>query len=352
MPTPLRIEVPDADSPATSPGGGLGTPEGAARHAHRGAYEHLWAEHRYSIVGLSIKHSRTAAGKLGRTPHTLSFLGFLARHRNERRRGLNHALLSVYDHLQPHMERPERERLIEAVLSGDSDVDRMLYDLVRSTQKAGLYGCRLFFPPRALNKFWDYGEQPGLQVMLGPRMVHVPFSVVRKRLESLSGMCDAGLHERLAALKAGVSRKEYDGWPELLRMALEDHLMVAVLPTAARLHPRVELPLSETAVEDVEPMHAALLALERLWDADPDMIPHLPPADCWREAMTPDRLPWVRPIDPDSIEMAIGMVSEEFADQLDLECGRKTENGAMQEESPEEAGEETPESEDAFSGLI
>jgi len=348
MPSPLQIEVPDAaprpDTPQDADGG--------TRHAHRGAYEHLWAEHRYSIVGLSIKHSRTAAGKLGRTPHVLSFLGFLARHRNERRRGLNHALLSVYDHLQPHLERLEREKLVEAVLSGDSNIDRMLYDLVCSTQKTGLYGCRLFFPPRALNKFWDYGEQPGLQVLLGPRMVHIPFAVVRKRLESLSGIHGAGLHERLAALKAGISRDEYDTWPELFRMALEDHLLVAVLPTAVRLHPRVGLPFPEAAVEDVGPMHAALLALERLWDADPEMVPHLPPIEHWRAAMSPERLPWARPVEPDSIDIAIGMVSEEFADQLDLECGRKAGNEAVPDEGPTENREEAPESdEDDVPGL-
>ncbi len=342
MSRPLHIDV----SGAISPGG----PDDGARHAHRGAYEHLWAEHRYSIVGLSIKHSRTAAGKLGRVPHLLSFLGFLARHRNERRRGLNHALLSVYDHLQPHLERTEREKLVEAVLSGDSNIDRMLYDLVCSTQKTGLYGCRLFFPPRAPNKFWDYGEQPGLQVLLGPRMVHIPFAVVRKRLESLSGVRGAGLHERLAALRAGISRDEYDTWPELFRMALEDHLMVAVLPTAARLHPRVELPLPEAVVQDVEPMHAALLALERLWDADPDMIPHLPPVEHWRAAMAPERLPWASPIGPDRIDVAIGMVSEEFADQLDLECGRKEGSEAGPEERPPENAEEAPESGESDEG--
>lgn len=348
MPSPLHIEVPDI-SPRPAPQQDAG---GGARHAHRGAYEHLWAEHRYSVVGLSIKHSRTAAGKLGRAPHLLSFLGFLARHRNERRRGLNHALLSVYDHLQPHLERSEREKLVEAILSGDSNIDRMLYDLVCSAQKTGLYGCRLFFPPRAPNKFWDSGEQPGLQVLLGPRMVHVPFAVVRKRLESISGVRGAGLHERLTALRDGISRDEYDAWPELFRMALEDHLMVAVLPTAARLHPRVELPLPEPVVQDVEPMHAALLALERLWDADPDMIPHLPLAEHWRAAMTPERLPWVSPIGPENIDVAISMVSEEFADQLDLECGRKAGNEAGSEERPEEAPESGERDEDDLPELV
>lgn len=316
------------------------------RSAHRGAYEHLWAEHRYSIVGLSIKHSKIAAGKLGRTPHILSFLGLLARHRSERRPELNHALLSVYDHIKPHLDRPVREKLVESVLAGDSRTEEMLYDLVSSTHASGLYGCRLFFTARGFNKFWDYGEQPGLQVLLGPRMVHVPFSSVRMRLESLSGTHGAGLHERLAALKHGISRSEYDDWPELLRMALEDHLMVAVMPTAARLHPRVELPLPEAGIQEVEPMHAALLALERLWDADPDMIPHLPATESWRAAMSPGRLPWALPVDPACIDTAIAMVSEEFADQLDQECGKKSGSGGAQEESTGDGLDEASESPD------
>lgn len=322
------------------------------RYSHRGAYEHLWAEHRYSIVGLSIKHSKMAAGKLGRTPHLLSFLGFLARHRNELRHGLNHALLSVYDHLQPHLDRPAREKLVEAVLTGDPKTAEMLYDLACSTRTTGLYGCRLFFPARGFNKFWDYGEQPGLQVLLGPRMFHIPFTILRKRLESLSGTHGAGLHERLAALKQGVSRSEYDGWPELLRMALEDHLMVAVLPTAARLHPRVELPLPEAAVQEVEPMHTALLALERLWDADPDMVPHLPAVETWRAAMSPERLPWAGRVDSSCIDTAIAMVSEEFADQLNQECGKRPGNEAPEEDrTGDEAGEAPESTGDDFPGL-
>ncbi len=303
------------------------------RHAHRGAYEHLWAEHRYAVLGHSIKHTRIAAGKLGRVPHLLSFLGFLARHRDEPRRSRNHALLSVYDHIQPHIDRDTRRRLIDAILAGDPSVEDRLFGLIQSSGAVGLYGCRLFYPARGFNKFWDYGEQPGLQVLLGPRMLHVPFSVLRARLEALSGMRDAGLNERLAALKQGIARVEYDAWPELLRMALEDHLMVAVMPTAARLHPRVELPLPPAAIEEVEPMHAALLALERLWDADPAMVPHLPSSHDLLAAMAPERLPWAGPTSPETRETAIAMVIEEFADQLNLECGRKASDSAVPEES-------------------
>ncbi|HNW34630.1 MAG TPA: hypothetical protein PKM25_06845 [Candidatus Ozemobacteraceae bacterium] len=305
------------------------------RYAHRGAYEHLWAEHRYSVVGLSIKHSKIACGKLGRTPHFLSFLGFLARHRNEPRRGLNHAMLSVYDHLQPHLDRIIREKLIESVLNGDPATEEMLYERICLEKSVGLYGCRLFFPARGFNKFWDYGEQPGLQVLLGPRMVHVPFDLVRTRLEFLSGMQGAGLNERLVALKHGVTRGEYDTWPELLRMALEDHLMVAVMPTRATLHPRVELPLPQASVQEVEPMHAALLALERLWDANTDLVPHLPSADDWRAAMSPDRLSWASPIDSAALDTALAMISEEFADQLNLESGKKICTDEVQNEAEE-----------------
>lgn len=310
------------------------------RHAHRGAYEHLWAEHRYAVLGHSIKHTKIAAGKLGRVPHLLSFLGFLARHRDEPRRSINHALLSVYDHIQPHIDRNTRRSLVEAVLDGDPSVDDRLFGLACTTGTAGLYGCRLFYPARGFNKFWDYGEQPGLQVLLGPRMLHISFSVLRTRLEALSGMRNAGLNERLAALKQGIARVEYDAWPDLLRMALEDHLMVAVMPTAARLHPRVELPLPPASVEEVEPMHAALLALERLWDADPALVPHLPPSHELLAAMCPERLPWAAPTSPEARETALAMVIEEFADQLNLECGRKATDGAVPEESGDAEGEE------------
>jgi len=232
--------------------------------------------------------------------------------------------------------------MIGAVLNGDPATEEMLYERICLSEMFGLYGCRLFFPARGFNKFWDYGEQPGLQVLLGPRMFHVPSGLVRTRLETLAGMYGAGLNERLVALKHGVPRREYDTWPELLRIALEDHLMVAVMPTSARLHPRVELPLPQAFVQEVEPMHTALLALERLWDANADLVPHLPADGDWRAATSPDQLPWASRINPDLLDTALSMISEEFADQLNLECGRK----AGIDEVPEEAGETEEEERD------
>ncbi len=311
------------------------------RPFHRGAYECLWAEHRYALLAVSLKKFRQTIGKLGRTPHVLAFLASLRHGTEQPWEEWTHALLSAYDHVKEHLDRPARQELIDRLLAGEPGVPATLFDLGRRLAAAPLFGCRLFYPRRALYKFYDFGGQPGLWICLGPMLIHLGWGAVRARWEARTGLAGPALDERLAALAAGISADDYVGWPLALRDALEDHAAVAITPTRVWLHPRIELPLAPAAPFPPDPALAGWAALERAWDADPGQMPSLPPFAAWRAHLTGSSLPELALPTPEGIADLYEEILDAFLDQQALEHGAKpagTDADPPREETEEGAG--------------
>ncbi|NLI78021.1 MAG: hypothetical protein GX442_16510 [Candidatus Riflebacteria bacterium] len=297
------------------------------RPFHRGAYENLWAEHRYALLAVSFKKFRLAIGKLGRHPHVLAFLATLQRAAEKPWGEWNHALLNAYDHVRPHLDRPGREQLIERVLAEDPGVPAELFELVRRHAVSSLYGCRLFYPRRAVAKIFDFGDQPGLWLCLGPTLVHLSWGALRARFQARMGVDAATLDGILAALADGLAPAAWEALPDRVREVLETHAAVAVTPTRAWLHPRLPVPLptaptAPAAVTAVPAETVAWLALERFWDLEPGMLPALPTFDEWLDLVDSAHLPELSLPDRAAIEPAFGPILDAFLEQQDREHGR------------------------------
>ncbi|RCK79606.1 MAG: hypothetical protein OZSIB_4078 [Candidatus Ozemobacter sibiricus] len=293
------------------------------RPFHRGTYECLWAEHRYALLAVSLKKFRQAIGKLGRTPHVLAFLASLRHGTEQPWAEWNHALLSIYDHVKEHLDRPARQELIDRLLAGDPGVPTALFELGRRWHVAPVLGCRLFFPRRALYKFYDFGDQPGLWVCLGPMLIHLGWGALRARWEARTGMIGPALDERLATLAGGLEADAYVGWPLSLREVLEDHAAVAITPTRVWLHPRLALPLPPAVPFPADPVLAGWAALERAWDADPGLMPALPSFAEWRAHLTGPALPELVPPAPDEVADLYADLLDAFYEQQALEHGAR-----------------------------
>ncbi len=292
------------------------------RPCHRGAYENLWAEHRYALLAVSFKKFRLAIGKLGRHPHVLAFLATLQRAAEKPWGEWNHALLNAYDHVRPHLDRPGREHLIERLLAEDPGVPAEIFGLVRRHAVSALYGCRLFYPRRAVAKIFDFGDQPGLWLCLGPTLVHLSWGALRARFQARMGVDAPALDGIMEALADGLAPADWEAFPARVREVLESHAAVAVTPTRVWLHPRLPVPLPPAAVAAAAAEAVAWLALERFWDLEPGMLPALPAFDEWRDLIDPAHLPELALPDRATIEPAFGPILDAFLEQQDLEHGR------------------------------
>ncbi len=237
--------------------------------SHRGIYEYLWSEHKYQVLGVSVKALQNLAAKLGRQPHILHFLRRLEDLCAAEKPEWYNALLCAYMLVKPALTRQRRFEIIETLLSDQTTAAQMIYDEALVNSEKTLYGCRLFFSNRhALYKFWDAQDKPGLWLCFGPFQLHITTPEVFCRVACASDLSLAELQERLHCLKAGISNTEFNAWPEKLKFALDTNQMVATPGHKAYLHPRIILDSfsREPADKKYDLYHSAAFALEKIWD--------------------------------------------------------------------------------------
>lgn len=265
--------------------------------SHRGIYEYLWSEHKYSIIAVSLKSFSAMAGRLGKRPQILGWLRRLAVLYSEERPELYNALLNAYMHIKPALNRSQRQELIEALLADTEAASELIYQHALSLQEKSLYGCRLFFKgSHALYKCWDAQDKPGLWLCFGPFQLHLTPEQVFYRIAKGCDLNSTDLSERLSALQAGISEKEFQDWPDSLRQQLFNNNLVANPGSSAILHPRARmLPLvGDFAAIQTDLYTAAALVLEKLWDnADypDDVLARLPQHGDFIAACNADFMP-------------------------------------------------------------
>ncbi len=265
--------------------------------SHRGIYEYLWSEHKYSIIAVSLKSFSTMAARLGRNPQILSWLRRLAIIYSEERPELYNALLNAYQHIKPALSRNQRHELIETLLTNKEAASELIYQHALSLQEKSLYGCRLFFKgSQALYKHWDVQDKPGLWICFGPFQLHLTPEQVFHRIAEGSGLTNADLVERLLVLETGISEKEFQDWPDNLRQQLFNNNLVATPGCSVILHPRARmLPLVTDAMAIQTDLYTAgALILEKLWDSadyPDDVLARLPQHGDFIAAYNADFMP-------------------------------------------------------------
>lgn len=262
--------------------------------SHRGVYEYLWSEHKYQVLGVSVKALQNLAAKLGRQPHILHFLRRLEDLCAAEKPEWYNALLCAYMLVKPALTRQRRFEIIETLLIDQTTAAQMIYDEALAHSEKTLYGCRLFFSNRhALYKFWDAQDKPGLWLCFGPFQLHISTLTVLRRVADASDLTLPDLQDRLACLKTGISNIEFNAWPEKLKFALHTNQMVATPGHKACLHPRIVTDsfLMEPVAEKHNVYMAAAHTLEKIWDGTSNtepMIGNLPDYEEFAEAFNSD----------------------------------------------------------------
>ncbi|OGK08850.1 MAG: hypothetical protein A2W80_06345 [Candidatus Riflebacteria bacterium GWC2_50_8] len=237
--------------------------------SHRGIYEYLWSEHKYSMIGISLKIFQGMAARLGKKPQILNWLRRLAVLATEERPEWYNALLNVYMHIKPELNRAQRHEIIELLLVDEPAAAELLYKHALRLNEKSMYGCRLFFKgTQALYKFWDAQDRPGLWLCFGPFQLHLTAAQVFSRIAISSATTADELHGRFQMLNSGIREEEFLCWPETLRDHLLNNNLVVMPGSSAILHPRARILLSEntaTALQ-VDNYTTAALILEKLWD--------------------------------------------------------------------------------------
>ncbi|HAE39620.1 MAG TPA: hypothetical protein DCG57_13440 [Candidatus Riflebacteria bacterium] len=250
--------------------------------SHRGIYEFLWSEHKYSMIGISLKIFQGMAARLGKNPQILNWLRRLAVLSTEEHLESYNALLNAYMHIKPGLTRAQRHEIIELLLDDEPAAAELLYRQALQLNEKSMYGCRLFFKgTQALYKFWDAQDRPGLWLCFGPFQLHLTAAQVFSRLALSTGTAADELICRLQQLYSGRSEDEFLLWPEALRRQLLNNNLVAMPGKSAFLHPRARVLLSETGADrlQVDNYTMAALVLEKLWDSaeyPDDAVGHLP----------------------------------------------------------------------------
>lgn len=307
--------------------------------SHRGIYEFLWSEHKYPVMGVSLKSFLAMASRLGRRPQILALLKKIADYAFEEKTENYNALLNSYLHVKPGLSRSRRQELIETILADADTAARMIYEEGLAAEEKSLAGCRLFFPRElAIYKFWDGQGRPGLWHCFGPFQLHLTPQQAFSRLSIESGVSPAELLPRLALLKKGISIEQFSEWPENFRRQLMLSNMVAIPGgQAAYLHPRIQpdqlMPVAEPLSLDI--LSTAALALARLWDNSeyiPEVIAQLPDYHEFINCFSSDSLPAVVWSGNFSAAEAFDMLGHLFWLQ------QAKDNGVKFDENEEESG--------------
>jgi hypothetical protein len=214
-------------------------------------------------------------------PYILAFLRLLRVRLDQPRQENGHAWLNVYQEMKAGLSRPLREEVVTAILEEDPRVGTLLYENILTARESFLYGCRLFFPKKALYKYWDFDDNAGVWLCLGPLLGLVTHPQVRRRVMFFSGLSEDQVCRRLRELRAGVSRAEYGSWPSTLRDVLEDLAAVADTGEKHFLHPRFPVEQVQKDGPPPEPEDLAVFALEQCWDKKPEGLPDLPEREEW-----------------------------------------------------------------------
>lgn len=249
------------------------------------------------MIAISIRAFQGMAGKLGRRPQILSWLRRLAVLSGEERPELYNALLNAYMSVKPCLDRQQRHELIETLLADTGAASELIYRHALTYKEKSLYGCRLFFKGnRALYKFWDTQDRPGLWLCFGPFQLHLTPEQVFSRLINVSGLTAGELKKYLTVLQSGVCESELLSWPAALRENLLNNNLLALPGQSAFLHPRVGLSGLDTGNDrlQIDLYTAAALVLEKLWDkaeyAD-DALGCLPQYEAFKEAFCSGFIP-------------------------------------------------------------
>lgn len=265
--------------------------------SHRGIYEYLWSEHKYSIIAISLKTFHGMAERLGKRPQILNWLRRLAVLAESERPENYNALLNAYLHIKPGLTREQRHEIIELLLSDEQGATELIYQHALNLAEKSLYGCRLFFKSnKALYKFWDAQDKPGLWLCFGPFQQHLTSTQVFSRLAHVAAIKSGDLAERLRTLQNGISAKEFATWPEALCLQLKKNNLVAEPGISVILHPRAQMLTRESSIAplQVDKYAAAALVLEKLWDNaeyPDDVVAQLPQYDEYMSACNADFMP-------------------------------------------------------------
>ncbi len=236
---------------------------------HRGIYEYLWSEHKYSVIGVGLKAYQGMAARMGNHPHILQFLKKLGGFAQAEKPEKYNSLLNTYMHIKPLLQREECFHIIKTLLENEQEASCLIYNFALTREERSLYGCRVFFPQeRGIYKFWDSQDRPGLWICFGPLQLHLSAAMVVKRLCEHTKSCAEELTEKLYCLRQGIDASDYSAWPVDLVEALENNNMVATPGKKVFLHPR--FPLEETLslenVDEADVFYAAAFTLEHIWD--------------------------------------------------------------------------------------
>ncbi|NCB39184.1 MAG: hypothetical protein EOM80_10465 [Erysipelotrichia bacterium] len=298
--------------------------------SHRGIYEYLWSEHKYRVIGVSIKAVQNMAARLGRRPQTTSLLKKLAEFEYSEKPEFYNALLNAYMHIKPAISRQRRLEIIETLLKDNASACLLIYEDALRLKEKSLAGCRLFFAPmHAVYKFWDAQDKPGLWLCFGPFQLHLTPQQVFSRIALESGTEATDLYQRLSRLREGISAEEFAAWPGELRTRLFQSNMVAT-PGEKRawLHPRIPLDKIEAkaTISEVDIYTAAALIVEKIWDRSeylPETIAQLPDFEIFSDSFVPETLPAIRWQSAYSANEAGDFLANAFWEQHRKESGQK-----------------------------
>ncbi len=252
-------------------------------------------------------------------PHILLFLGQLGRLLSEPPQEKLNAILNAYGHIKKSLDRENRRSLIESLLEENPRAADFLYERILEFKENSRYGCRLFFPATGFFKYWDFDENAGLWVCLGPFLALLSPPAARVRLRESTPISDKELDDFLRALKQGISKENYRTFPEKLRLELEKMCAVAQPGLKAFLHPRFPFPLPDIPLTDEFRENAALLALEKVWDNNPSIVPQLPEYKIWLYEYSSEKLPEARFDASKPPEQIWEIFGEAFLSQIKLE---------------------------------
>ncbi|MBF0408614.1 MAG: hypothetical protein HQM10_14790 [Candidatus Riflebacteria bacterium] len=260
---------------------------------HRGAYENLWHDHKYSILAVSHKKFASGAKKAGSNPQRiLGFLDFLANCSETSYSEVYEALLSVYNEVKSYINHNQRRSVIEKIVANDSTVCEDLFSIISDKKIEGLYGCRLFFRKSPVFKYWDFGSFPGLWLMLGPFLVHVTPENVLQRITDECRIKADELAQILDELKNGLSKSKFAEYPTELQTSLRKNLLLSETGERYHLNLRFSNYLSSEATTERNDSSETtfsrnteniLLLIEKCWDSNPSDIPLFPEDNFWKD---------------------------------------------------------------------
>jgi hypothetical protein len=285
---------------------------------HRGIYEHLWSEHKYTALSISLKTFQTTAGKMGKVPQCLSLLRRLAGHALSERPDWLNGILNAYMHIKPLISRQRREEIIETLLSVPDHGSQMIFSDALALNEASLFGCRLFYPAqKAIYKFWDGQDKPGLWVLFGPFQLHLTPETVFWRLKKGANSSPNDLLQHISLLKSGIALQDYLSWPADLRELLENSNMVATPGSKAMLHPRANFAYQNFDLKDprFNSEEIAAMTLEKIWDQQPlsaENFPFVPEPHVFKDNC-PDKQNW---------QTAFSFIEQSFEEQKIREQGK------------------------------